>query len=1555
MSKNTTFPYFLNYMFLVYKCLINRAYPKKIIFLSTFLILLIASCKIPDLPRNNKLDEYNNPKVYINGILLKYDTYLINSDNNADRTVNRGEKIKLNVKLKNIGTNKAESVKATFSSTSEYITGFNSKENIVYGNINPGSSKYYNSSIDNVIEFNVKSTTPDNTIIPINVTMVDGSGNTWTSIFNLTVLATNTSIVYENFIVNSDNNEDGIVNRGEKVKLNVKLKNKGLSKAVAVKSTFTSSSEYITGFSSTENLLYGDINPGSSIYYNASNDNVMEFTVKNTTPDNSIIPIKVTMVDEIGNTWTSSFDITVLPTNALLSFDSYLINSENNGDSTINKGETVKLNVKLKNKGKSSAVAVKATFTSSSEYITGFKSTENLLYGVFYSGVSKYYNISTDNVIEFTVKNTTPDNSIIPITVTMVDEIGNTWTSSFDITVLPTNALLSFDSYLINSENNGDSIINKGETVKLNVKLKNKGKSSAVAVKATFTTSSEFITGFKSTENLLYGDFNSGDSKYYKISTDNVIEFTVKDSTPDNSIIPITVTMVDETGNTWTDNFNLQILPFKIILVYDGYIINSENNGDGFINKGEKIKLNVKLKNVGLNTANAVVTNFTTTSEFITGFNSAENIKYGDINSGASIWYGNSKSNNVIEFTVKTNTPDNTIIPINVAMADESGNTWTSVFNLLVIASKASVTFDNFIINSENNGDGFINKGETVKLNVRLKNIGLSTAVAVKTTFTSTSPNISVFNSAENLLYGDIDPGTTSWYGYNYSNNNVIEFTVKTTTPDNSIIPISVNMVDESGNTWTSNFEVKVVATQAILTYDSYSINAENNGDGAINKGELVKLNVRLKNIGISSAIAVKSTFTSTSQYITGFNSTPKILYGDIDPGTTSWSGYNYVYNNVIEFTVKTTTPDNAIIPINVIMEDESGNTWISNFKLNVSAVKTLSSITEIKYDTISINYENNGDGFINKGEKVKLNVRLKNVGLGTAVAVKANFTSTSEYITGFNSIENLSYGNISSGVTSWYGYYNSANNNVIEFTVKTNTPDNTIIPINVAVADESGKTWTSNFYLKVVPTKASLIYNNYLINSENNGDGYINKGETVKLNVSLKNVGLSKAVAVKTTFTSTSPNISIFNSTENLLYGDINPGTTSWYGYNNSYNNVIEFTVKTTTPDNSIIPISVNMVDESGNTWTSKFEVMVVASQAKLTYDSYSINSENNGDGAINKGELVKLNVRLKNIGLSAAIAVKTTFTSTSEYITGFNSTPKILYGNINPGTTSWYGYNYEYNNVIEFTVKTNTPVNTFIPIAVTMVDESGNTWTSSFDVKVVATMASLTYDSYLLNVDNNSDGFINKGEFVKLNVGLKNMGISKAVAVKTTFTSTSDYITGFNSTPKILYGNIDPGTTSWYGYNNKYYNVIEFTVKTNAPDNAIIPINIKMEDETGNVWTSNFDLQVTSLKASFPVVNTSNNTKIKQTIYENNKSVTQYLIYPNPTSNVLNINFINNVEENMNLRIYDVSGKLILSVNDFKVPSIQSLDVSNFAKGSYYIKLNSFNFEASDKFIIY
>ena len=271
-------------------------------------------------------------------------------------------------------------------------------------------------------------------------------------------------------------------------------------------------------------------------------------------------------------------------------------------------------------------------------------------------------------------------------------------------------------------------------------------------------------------------------------------------------------------------------------------------------------------------------------------------------------------------------------------MVDESGNTWTSSFNLTVEATKAVLTYDAYSINSDNNGDKTINKGETIKLNVRLKNIGTSTVKGLKTTFTTTSEYVTGYTSTANLNYGDISQGYTSWFGYGQTYDNVIQFTVKTTTPDNTIIPINVSMVDESGNTWTSSFNLTVEATKAVLTYDAYSINSDNNGDKTINKGETIKLNVRLKNIGTSTVKGLKTTFTTTSEYVTGYTSTANLNYGDISQGYTSWFGYGQTYDNVIQFTVKTTTPDNTIIPINVSMVDESGNKWKSLFYLKVTA-----------------------------------------------------------------------------------------------------------------------------------------------------------------------------------------------------------------------------------------------------------------------------------------------------------------------------------------------------------------------------------------------------------------------------------------------------------------------------------------------------------------------------------------------------------------------------------------------------------------------------------------
>jgi hypothetical protein len=103
-------------------------------------------------------------------------------------------------------------------------------------------------------------------------------------------------------------------------------------------------------------------------------------------------------------------------------------------------------------------------------------------------------------------------------------------------------------------------------------------------------------------------------------------------------------------------------------------------------------------------------------------------------------------------------------------------------------------------------------------------------------------------------------------------------------------------------------------------------------------------------------------------------------------------------------------------------------------------------------------------------------------------------------------------------------------------------------------------------------------------------------------------------------------------------------------------------------------------------------------------------------------------LKISLKNTGTSTANKVKATFSTASSYVSGFSSTTQINYGDISANVIKWasyQGYSSEYESgvsyyTVQFTVSNSTPNNTQIPITINIVDESNNTWTSSFNVTV-------------------------------------------------------------------------------------------------------------------------------------------------------------------------------------------------------------------------------------------
>ncbi|MNR43611.1 hypothetical protein D3C85_1622500 [compost metagenome] len=65
------------------------------------------------------------------------------------------------------------------------------------------------------------------------------------------------------------------------------------------------------------------------------------------------------------------------------------------------------------------------------------------------------------------------------------------------------------------------------------------------------------------------------------------------------------------------------------------------------------------------------------------------------------------------------------------------------------------------------------------------------------------------------------------------------------------------------------------------------------------------------------------------------------------------------------------------------------------------------------------------------------------------------------------------------------------------------------------------------------------------------------------------------------------------------------------------------------------------------------------------------------------------------------------------------------------------------------------------------------------------------------------------------------------------------------------------------------------------------------------------------------------------------------QISIYPNPTSNYVNIK-LKNYEKVSSIKLYTIGGKLVHTINRQDVSDIVTIDTSNFGKGIYLLRVS-------------
>ncbi len=173
------------------------------------------------------------------------------------------------------------------------------------------------------------------------------------------------------------------------------------------------------------------------------------------------------------------------------------------------------------------------------------------------------------------------------------------------------------------------------------------------------------------------------------------------------------------------------------------------------------------------------------------------------------------------------------------------------------------------------NNNGLLDYGETVSLNLCLKNVGTQNAAGVTAKIRSTDEFITLIDTTE--TYGAIPAGGTVTIPNGFS------FSVAGTVPDEHNCNFTIVATDGSSE-WTSYFTVRAHAPN--LEFTGFTLaDPLGNNNGKLDPGETATLTIGLKNSGTSEALNVIGTLVTADPYIT--INTNNLLFGTVDTNAT--------------------------------------------------------------------------------------------------------------------------------------------------------------------------------------------------------------------------------------------------------------------------------------------------------------------------------------------------------------------------------------------------------------------------------------------------------------------------------------------------------------------------------------------------------------------------------------------------------------------------------------------------------------------------------------------
>ena len=209
---------------------------------------------------------------------------------------------------------------------------------------------------------------------------------------------------------------------------------------------------------------------------------------------------------------------------------------------------------------------------------------------------------------------------------------------------------------------------------------------------------------------------------------------------------PMALTLTVTAYNRVTHNGLVEVIPPSGPYLLVGDTVLRDGNGDGVVNAGETVEVDLQLRNVGITTATGVSAQLSVASEFV--ILAPDTRAFADIPAGGEAW-----SMGSYVLTISPDCPDQLLLAIAVLVtAEESGTRLTWEDQLAFTVHAPLISAEAGVDDSQGgNGNGRLDPGESASIVVTLSNDGHYPLTGITASLVSHHPDVTITADAATL------------------------------------------------------------------------------------------------------------------------------------------------------------------------------------------------------------------------------------------------------------------------------------------------------------------------------------------------------------------------------------------------------------------------------------------------------------------------------------------------------------------------------------------------------------------------------------------------------------------------------------------------------------------------------------------------------------------------------------------------------------------------------------------------------------------------------------